>query len=149
MKKPLQHYLLLLLLGLFPLGALATTAPVGLLDGMAFVGLNGEAGKSLDPDEHEEITFHNGLFTSVSCEPYHFESAEYSAKVVDDAIHFTAVTESPTHGTISWQGVVKGDTAEVSFVWTKERWYWNTRREYWFRGTRRNRHVTEPCPDGI
>jgi hypothetical protein len=71
----------------------------------------------------------------VSCEPYHFGSAEYSTTEVDDAIHFTAVTESPTHGKISWQGVVKGRAAEVSFVWTKERWYWNTRREYWFRGT--------------
>ncbi len=132
MNTLLRYGLLIALLGAVPNGVQATP---GLLDGMSFVGLNGEAGKPLDPDEHEEITFHDGLFTSVSCEPYHFGSAEYSTTEVDGAIHFTAVTESPTHGKISWQGVVKGRTAEVGFVWTKERWYWNTRREYWFRGT--------------
>lgn len=135
MNTLFRYGLLILLLGLFPLGVLAAAAPAGLLDGMTFIGLNGEAGKALDPDEHEEITFSNGQFTSVSCEPYHFASAEYAATVVDDVIHFAAVTESPTHGTISWRGVVEGNTAEVTFVWTKQRWYWDTRREYWFRGT--------------
>ncbi|WP_116475498.1 hypothetical protein [Zobellella maritima] len=130
MHTSLRNCLLIALLAMAPNGVQA-----GLLDGMSFVGLNGEAGKPLDPDEREEITFRNGLFTSVSCAPYNFKSSGYSANRVDDTIHFKAVTESPTHGTISWQGVIDGDTAEVSFVWTKERWYWNTRREYWFRGT--------------
>ena len=107
----------------------------GLLDGKSFVGKNGENGRPLDPDEDEEIIFQNGLFRSISCEPYNFNSSEYSTTVVGNTIHFKAVTESPTHGKISWQGKVSGDTAEVTFVWTKERWYWNTRREYWFKGT--------------
>jgi len=106
-----------------------------LLDGKAFVGKNGEKGHALDPDEDEEIVFENGRFTSVSCEPYNFGSSEYSTTVVGDAIHFEAVTESPTHGKIAWQGIVEGDKAEMTFVWTKERWYWDTRKEYWFRGT--------------
>lgn len=105
-----------------------------LLDGKAFVGKNGEIGKKLAEYENEEILFREGLFTSVSCEPYNFDSSPYNAKAVGDKIYFDAVTESPTHGKISWQGVIDGDQVEATFVWTKERWYWDTRREYWFRG---------------
>jgi hypothetical protein len=105
-----------------------------LLDGSSFVGKNGEVGQKLAEYEDEEIIFQKGLFTSVSCEPYNFSSSPYNTKVVDEKIHFNAVTESATHGTISWQGVIDGDQVEVSFVWTKERWYWDIRREYWFKG---------------
>lgn len=105
-----------------------------LLDGKVFVGNNGEKGGELDPDEHEEIIFQNGRFKSVSCDPYNFDSSEYTATRVGNAIHFNAVTESPSHGKIAWQGVVEGDLADVTFVWTKERWYWDIRREYWFQG---------------
>ena len=105
------------------------------LDGTAFVGKNGEVGQDLAEYEDEEITFENGLFTSVSCEPYKFSSSPYQTKVIDGKIHFTAITDSPSHGKISWSGIIDGQKATVSFVWTKERWYWDTRREYWFRGT--------------
>lgn len=106
-----------------------------LLDGKTFVGFNGEKGGELDPDEHEEIIFQNGRFKSASCDPYNFGSSEYDATVVGDTIHFKAVTESPTHGRIAWDGIVEGNQAQVTFVWTKERWYWDIRREYWFQGT--------------
>lgn len=106
-----------------------------LLDGMAFVGNNGEKGRDLDPEEKEEIIFQNGQFRSVSCDPYNFGTSPYQATVIDQKIHFSAVTESPTHGKIAWQGTVEGDQAEMTFVWTKERWYWDISREYWFRGT--------------
>jgi hypothetical protein len=105
-----------------------------LLDGMSFVGKNGEVGKELDEYEDEEIVFENGMFTSLSCEPYNFGSSPYKAKAIGDKIHFDAVTESPTHGKITWTGVIDGDEAEVKFIWTKERWYWDIRREYWFKG---------------
>ena len=105
-----------------------------LLDGKSFVGKNGEVGQKLAEYEDEEIIFQEGLFTSASCEPYDFDSSPYNTKVVGDKIHFDAVTESPSHGKISWQGIIDGEDVEVTFVWTKERWYWDTRREYWFRG---------------
>jgi len=105
-----------------------------LLDGKAFVGKNGEVGKPLAEYEDEEIVFSDGQFTSVSCEPYNFGRSPYQAEVVDGKIHFSAVTVSPTHGQIAWQGIVDGDRADVTFVWTKERWYWDIRREYWFQG---------------
>ena len=105
-----------------------------LLDGKSYVGKNGEVGKKLAEYEDEEIVFENGMFTSVSCEPYNFGSSPYNARIVGDKIHFDAVTESPTHGRISWIGIIDGDEAEVKFVWTKERWYWDIRKEYWFNG---------------
>ena len=105
-----------------------------LLDGKTFTGFNGEKGQDLDPNEAEEIVFDSGRFISTTCNKYNFSDVAYSASEVGDSIHFQAVTFSPTHGKIAWQGVVHGDQAEVTFVWTKERWYWNTHREYWFRG---------------
>ena len=105
-----------------------------LLDGKSFVGKNGEKDRPLDPDEDEEITFQNGLFTSISCEPYNFGSAKYSATLVGAKVHFEAVTHSPTHGQIEWRGVVDDDVAKMTFIWTKKRWYWDIRREYWFEG---------------
>ena len=105
-----------------------------LLDGKSYVGKNGEVGQKLAEYEDEEIVFQDGMFTSISCEPYNFGSSQYNTKIVDGKIHFDAVTESPTHGKISWQGIIDGEDANVTFVWTKERWYWDTRREYWFHG---------------
>ena len=106
-----------------------------LLDGKTFIGFNGEKGKDLDPDEDEELVFQNGRLLSISCNKYNFADAAYSAVAVGDSVHFEAITVSPTHGEIAWKGVVHGDQAEVSFVWTKVRWYWDTHREYWFRGS--------------
>ena len=105
-----------------------------LLDGKMFTGFNGEKGQELDPDEAEEIVFDNGRFVSTTCNKYNFSDVAYSASKIGDSIHFQAVTLSPTYGKITWQGVVHGDQADVTFVWTKERWYWNTHREYWFKG---------------
>ncbi len=105
-----------------------------LLDGRSYIGKNGEIGKKLAEYEDEEIVFKDGMFTSVSCVPYNFASAPYHAELIGDEIHFVAVTHSPTHGQISWRGVIDGDQADVTFVWTKERWYWDIRREYWFKG---------------
>jgi hypothetical protein len=106
-----------------------------LLDGKTFAGLNGEKGGALDPDEAEEIVFENGRFISTTCNRYNFSDAPYSASQLDDGIHFQAVTLSPTHGKIEWWGIVHGDQAEITFTWTKERWYWDTHREYWFKGS--------------
>jgi hypothetical protein len=106
-----------------------------LLDGKTFSGFNGEKGKDLDPDEDEEFVFENGRFISTTCNKYNFADSAYSAVEVGDSVHFEAVTVSPTHGQIAWKGVVHGDLIEATFAWTKERWYWDTHREYWFKGS--------------
>lgn len=122
------------------LGSAVCTGPVladpspGLLDGKTFVGLNGEKGRELDPNEHEEIVFEHGRFVSTTCYQYNFEDAPYRASRIGDSIRFEAVTLSPTHGKIVWQGTVTGEQARMTFVWTKERWYWDIHREYWFEG---------------
>ena len=129
------HFFLVILLLCFCLADSSLAAEGDhLLDGRSYVGKNGEKGQQLAEYEDEEIIFKDGMFNSVSCEPYNFGSGSYTASVVGDKIHFAAVTESPSHGKISWQGVIDNDQAEVSFVWTKERWYWDIRREYWFHG---------------
>lgn len=117
-------------------GGIASYAaePSHLLDGKTFVGLNGEKGRTLATGEREALIFADGLFTSASCAPYHFGSSVYSTRVEGKRIYFEALTTSPSHGQIAWQGVVEGDEAHATFVWTKERWYWDTRREYWFKG---------------
>ena len=109
-----------------------------LLDGKAYVGKNGEVGQKLAEYEDEEITFVDGLFTSISCAPYNFSSSPYQTRVIDGKIHFDAVTDSANHGMITWSGIIDGDEAEMTFVWTKERWYWDSRREYWFHGKLKN-----------
>ncbi len=115
-------------------GAVQRAAASGLLDGMVFSGFNGEKGQALNLDEDETITFQDGMFRSISCEPYGFSSARYTALRVGDEIHFKALTQSPSHGQIDWQGVISEGVARVNFVWTKQRWYWDIRREYWFKG---------------
>lgn len=134
----LQWLLLFWLLVITLCGCLADLSIAGegshLLDGKSYVGKNGEQGKALPEYEDEEIVFQDGMFTSVSCVPYNFESGPYSAQIINGKIQFSAVTESPTHGKITWQGIIDSDQADVTFVWTKERWFWDIRREYWFRG---------------
>lgn len=131
------QYSTMLVLSLFFCTAMSIFAGEAshLLDGRAFVGLNGEKGRDLDPEEDEEIVFQSGRFNSISCAPYNFSDAEYSATAIGNVIHFEAETVSPTHGKIAWEGRVDGNTAEMTFVWTKTRWYWDIRKEYWFKGT--------------
>jgi len=105
-----------------------------LLDGMIFAGYNGEKGNKLDDREKEEFIFENGRFKSGSCGDYNFAAGKYITETVGNAIHFKAVTLSPTHGKIEWQGVVDGNKLDATFIWTKERWYWDIHREYWFSG---------------
>jgi len=109
------------------------SAASGVLDGKKFVGPTGEKGKKVD---HEDVlSFSDGTFTSSACFQYGFKSGPYTATVEGDAIHFQAVTVSPTHGKMEWKGTLKDGTLDVAYSWTKERWLWTTHREYWFTGS--------------
>ena len=111
----------------------AASAASGVLDGKKFVGPTGEKGKKVD---HEDVlSFSDGKFTSSECFQYGFKGGPYTTAVEGDTIHFEAETISPTHGKMVWQGTLKGDILDVTYNWTKERWFWTTFREYWFRGT--------------
>lgn len=114
-------------------GVEAASTTSGILDGKKFVGPTGEKGKKVD---HEDVlSFSDGTFTSSACFPYGFKGGPYTAKVEGDAIHFQAVTVSPTHGKMEWKGTFKDGTLDVTYSWTKERWLWTTHREYWFKGS--------------
>ena len=111
----------------------SNTAVSHLLDGKKFSGPTGEKGKKV---HHEDVlSFRDGKFTSSECFQYGFKGGPYTITIEGDTIHFQAETISPTHGKMVWQGTLKGDTLDVTYNWTKERWFWTTFREYWFRGT--------------
>ncbi len=116
------------------LAAMPATAegPSHLLDGKTFSGQNGEQGHKANRDD--DLIFKDGKFISTSCYDYDFASGDYTTRVVGDSIHFEAVTISPAHGKLSWKGIMKDDSMEATFIWTKQRWYWDVRREYWFKG---------------
>jgi hypothetical protein len=104
-----------------------------LLDGKSFKGPTGEKGKKT---HHEDVlVFSDGKFTSSMCFEYGFTGGPYTTTVEGDLIHFEAETISPTHGKMNWKGTLRGDTMDVEYSWTKERWLWTTYREYWFKGT--------------
>lgn len=106
----------------------------GILDDKVFVGSTGEKGKKAD--DQDELQFKNGRFRSVGCDEWGFGDTSYTAKTDGDIIKFQAVTVSPKHGKIEWDGTVKGDTLEATYVWTKKRWYWkDAHMEKWFNGS--------------
>ena len=110
----------------------SNTAVSHLLDGKKFIGPTGEKGKKV---HHEDVlSFSDGKFTSSECFQYGFKGGPYTTTIEGDKIHFKAETISPTHGKMMWQGTLTGDTLEVTYNWTKERWLWTTYREYWFKG---------------
>jgi hypothetical protein len=110
----------------------SNTAVSHLLDGNKFIGPTGEKGKKV---HHEDVlNFSDGKFTSSECFQYGFKGGPYTTTTEGDTIHFQAETISPTHGKMVWQGTLNGDTLDVTYSWTKERWFWTTFREYWFRG---------------
>jgi hypothetical protein len=100
------------------------------LDGRTYFGQNGSKG---EPADHDDVfIFDEGMFRSTSCDEYGFTKGRYEATEKDGVIYFKSITESPTHGRMAWEGKVDHEALEGTFVWTKERWYWDIRKEYWF-----------------
>jgi len=106
--------------------------PPNLLDGKTFLAQSGEKGKKAS--NKDTIVFRDGRFLSEGCIQWGFGDAAYVAGIEGDGIRFQSRTVSPTHGAMTWNGLVKGDTIEATSKWTRERWYWKTKREYWYRG---------------
>ena len=109
-------------------------ATTGLLDGKTFVGPTGEKGKEAEGED--ELRFENGMLVSVGCAEWGFGASDYQAKVEGDTINFTSEMTSAKHGKIVWNGTIKGDTINATYVWTKKRWYWkDAYQEKWLKGT--------------
>ena len=123
--------------GAVPSAVAAEASPIPVtalnpLDGKSFIAQSGEKGKQAS--KKDTFVFREGRFLSESCTPYGFGDAPYQATVDGAAIRFHAETHSPTHGTMVWDGIVKNNSIEATSIWTRERWYWKIKREYWFSG---------------
>jgi len=119
------------------IGADTVNRNVGIIDGMVFIGHVGP--KDGEANGEDEVVFQNGKFLSTSCSKYGFRSAPYSASQDGDRIVFKAITHSPEHGKINWEGQIVGNRIEATYLWTKERWYWfDANEENWFRGQIKN-----------
>ena len=109
------------------------SANEGLLDSLVFVGQFEE--KHISGAESDKLVFDNGTFHSDAHARQGFAKGAYSAEAEQDKIYFQAVTTSPSNGTITWSGVVSGDTIEVNFRLRKDGWFADTVKDYMFRGT--------------
>lgn len=137
MRKLIQLFLFCPLLAVTTATFAASELPVSkndALDGMQFKGVTGEQGKG---EDHEDtISFKDGVFRSLDCEGWGFGSAHYNVEKIGDSYHFTATLLSSERGRLEWRGTITGNTAEATFHWRHERWYWDIDRQYWFKGTR-------------
>jgi len=105
-----------------------------LLDGKTFLVKSGEHGKKAY-HHADYLIFRDGTFVSTNCgELTDFRESTYSATTERDGIRFRAETTSPTHGTMIWDGTLRGDVMDASARWIDKRWYWTVDRMYWFRG---------------
>lgn len=105
-----------------------------LLDGRTFLVKSGEQGK--EASHHDDyLIFRDGMFVSSDCaELLNFRESSYSAITDGEEIRFQAETTSPTHGSMIWNGAVRGNIMDATARWIDKRWYWTIDRMYWFRG---------------
>lgn len=87
----------------------------GELDGKTFV--------KAEADKKDVLTFENGKFHSSLCDKYGFGKGDYTAAMTAGGTSFKAETTSARHGNMVWSGVVKGDSLEGSYTWTKKGWF--------------------------
>lgn len=107
----------------------------GLLDGKTFVVEQGEKGKQAKGTD--TLIFRNGTFRSAGCDKYGFGDGAYTATAEGDTIRFAAETRSESKGVMHWEGTVRGDRIDATYVWTdKSHWYKRNPKplEQWARG---------------
>ena len=103
------------------------------LDGRSFRGeIRDEKGVVRFQDV---MTFRDGIFRSEKCKELGFDDVRYWTRVEGDAVHFLIESANPEAGKIVLNGKIRGAQAQWSGVWSKERWYWNIRRDISFSGT--------------
>jgi len=107
-----------------------------LLDGKTFLVKSGEQGK--EASHHDDyLVFRDGTFVSSDCaEDLSFRESTYSVTTQENGIRFRAQATSPTHGTMIWDGTLRGDVMDATARWIDKRWYWTIDRMYWFKGQR-------------
>lgn len=105
-----------------------------LLDRKTFLVKSGEQGKEAS-HHNDYLIFRNGMFVSSDCaEMLDFRESAYSATRHGDGIRFRAESTSPKHGTMIWDGTIRGNDMDATARWIHKRWYWTIDRIYWFKG---------------
>ena len=89
------------------------------LDGKSFSIKIKEYGKDGEATD-DELIFKDGKFFSTDCEQYGFTPAIYESKSKGDVIKFESTLTSEKEGKAEWEGKVKGDSIEGTFIWSKE-----------------------------
>lgn len=114
----------------------ATEKPAerGVLDGRAYAGAFGPAGR--DAGRDDTLYFRDGHFWSANCVPCGFRPAVYWTRRVGDAIHFRGEMHSVDRGRFVYAGVVRNGVLSATIAWRKDRWYWSIDRDFRFEGSR-------------
>ena len=98
------------------------------LEGKRFVGQLGlEDATEGQPDE---LIFEHGTFASTVSEPHGFVPAPYQSSQEGDAVHFSATATSATEGTMTWDGLWKGEELEGTVLWERPN---QDPESYWFK----------------
>ncbi len=103
----------------------------GMLDGRRYAIEVTAMGKS--DTKKENLEFHGGRMHDDAGDARGFATGTYSAIKSGDVVTFRASTESATDGHIDWRGMVRGDTIEGAFTWSKKG---EQPVEYTYRGQR-------------
>jgi hypothetical protein len=116
MKGMLSRISVALAIAAFGLATRARAAS-GPLDGKTFFAQSGEEGKAAD--SKDTLVFQDGKMRSTACDAYGFGDGVYSAIERKGSTGFHARTQSAKEGIIVWNGAVRSDALEGTFVWTK------------------------------
>ncbi len=90
--------------------------PAKPLEGKTFAVTLGEVGKEMQPDD---LIFGTGMFESTGCRQFGYTRSTYRSNTAGNVVTFESKCMSPTDGTTSWTGTVRGDAIEGTMMWEK------------------------------
>jgi len=67
----------------------------------------------------EQMIFKDSIFDNLQCHDYGFKSTTYTAKESGENFTFEAEMPSSSEGTMTWTGMVMGDSIHGTMVWQK------------------------------
>ncbi len=89
-----------------------------MLEGRRFAGVVLECGKT--SGDADTLIFQGGRFRSTACDRYGYGDGAYRWQVRDGDVSFEAETESPQHGQLRWQGVVRGKRLDGTLTMVRD-----------------------------
>ena len=111
-----------------------TATPIvasGPLDGMVFIGRVGPEGK---PGFDEELHFNNGRFWTKNCIRCGYQPGIYWVRKAGNSIEFKGELQKKNGSKFRYIGRIADGHAQVTVLWSKDRWYWSIERTLIFSG---------------